>query len=71
MCKGIDVRINQNGTQIITAIYMALANAGAGLEYAFEFGGSEVVSAAVGGSQDKKIRVRAGGTDYYIPLNTA
>ena len=30
-----------------------------------------VVEAAVGGSQSHKIRVRSGGTEYFIPLHTA
>lgn len=30
-----------------------------------------VTAGAVGGAQDKKIKINVGGTDYYIPLNTA
>jgi hypothetical protein len=46
-------------------------NAGAGKEYAMRINGSSITSSAVGGSQDKKINVSIGGTDYYIPLYTA
>ncbi len=42
------------------------------LNYFLDFGAgvSCVVAAAVGGSQDQKIRVSLNGTDYYIPLHT-
>jgi hypothetical protein len=33
--------------------------------------GTVVVSAAVGGSQDRKIKITIGSTTYYIPCNTA
>lgn len=52
-------------------VEMNIANTGTGLEYAFKFDGSEIVGSAVGGSQDKKIRVNIAGTDYFIPLHTA
>ena len=50
---------------------MSLSSGQANLCRAFRFNGSEVVSAAVGGSQNKKLRVNVAGTDYYIPLHTA
>jgi hypothetical protein len=53
-----------------TGIEFDINNAGAGLEYAMAFSGSEYVSAAVSGTQDKKIRVNVGGTTYYIPCYT-
>lgn len=52
-------------------IEIDVQNAGAGLEYAFDFQGAEKVNAAVGGTQDYKIRVRIGGTTYFIPCYTA
>lgn len=39
--------------------------------YAFEFDGSEIIDAAVGGSQNKKVKIRIGSTDYFIPCYTA
>ena len=51
-------------------IEIDVQNAGAGLEYAFDFQGAEKVNAAVGGTQDYKIRVRIGGTTYFIPCYT-
>lgn len=54
----------------LTGIKMSINNSG-GNEYAFEFAGAEVVSSAVGGSQNKKVRVIVGGAVYYIPLNDA
>lgn len=48
-----------------------IVNAGAGLEYAMRFNGSEIVGAAVGGAQDKKVRCSVAGVDYFIPLHTA
>jgi len=67
----IDVDGDCNTAADIFAIRTNLANAGAGVEYLLDMDGGEVVSAAVGGSQDKKIRVRISGTDYYIPCHTA
>ena len=52
-------------------LLMNLANAGAGLEYAFRFNGSEIVVAAVGGAQSHKIRASIAGTDFFIPCYTA
>ena len=60
-----------NSATYITGIEFNLINTGAGLEYAFDFEGSEQVAAAVGGSQDRKIRIRIFGTTYYIPCYTA
>lgn len=54
----------------LTGIKFNMNNSG-GNEYAFEFAGGEVVSSAVGGSQNKKVRVIVGGTVYYIPLHDA
>jgi len=60
-----------NNASACYGLRMSIVNTGAGLEYAFRFDGSEIVSSAVGGSQDKKIRVSIAGTDYFIPLHTA
>ncbi len=68
---GMDIDKTTNSATATYGIKMTLANAGAGLEYAFDFDGSEIVSAAVGGTQDKKIRIKIGTTDYFIPCNTA
>jgi len=45
-------------------------------DYAFAFGQNDafagcVTVAAVGGSQTHKLKVQAGGTDYFIPMYTA
>ena len=60
-----------NNAADIPAIVIDVANAGAGGAEAFRFNGSEIISAAVGGSQDKKVQVNVAGTTYYIPLHTA
>lgn len=60
-----------NSADAAYGMYIAVTNSGAGLEYAFSFGGSEIVSSSVGGTQNKKIRVSVGGTEYYIPCYTA
>lgn len=52
-------------------IVMGLSSGTASACYAFRFNGSEAVNAAVGGSQNYKIRISVGGTDYFIPCNTA
>jgi hypothetical protein len=50
-----------------TGIYMQLGS-GAGVAcYAFDFEGSEVVSSAVVGTQNRKIKVLIGGATYFIP----
>jgi len=67
----INIDQDANDTNACFGIRMNIANAGAGTEYAFRFDGSEIVSAAVGGSQDKKITISIAGTDYYIPCYTA
>lgn len=68
--SSIDLTSTINSSGALTGIYFNLANAGAGLEYAFNFSGSEAVAGAVGGSQDKKIRIKVGSTDYFIPCYT-
>lgn len=60
-----------SSTSINTGIQMTLGSGTSSLCYAFRFNGSEVVNASVGGSQNYKIRISIGGTDYFIPCNTA
>lgn len=67
----IEIDADDNSATAMYGLTMAIDNAGAGLEYAFRFNGSEIVSSAVGGSQDKKMRVSVAGTDYFVPLHTA
>lgn len=45
----------------------------AGWDYLFdlELNSGVVTVASVGGSQDRKIKIRDNGTDYFIPLHTA
>jgi hypothetical protein len=43
----------------------------AGKTTAFNFNGSEVENAAVGGTQTYKIHILIGGVDFYIPCWTA
>lgn len=68
----IDIVINTASGNPV-GIRMSVTNAG-GNEYAFDFQGGEIVSSAVGGTQDKKIRVLIGGSGgsvYYLPLYDA
>lgn len=66
----IEIDQDVNNTAACYGLSMSLANAGSGIEYAFDFQGSEITSAAVGGSQDKKIKIRIGAADYFIPCYT-
>lgn len=68
--NAIEIDSDDNSVNAMYALVMNLTNAGAGLEYAFRFNGSEIVAGAVGGSQDKKIRISIAGTDYFIPCHT-
>ncbi len=70
---GTSMYIHQsiNTASNIAAIAMNMTNAGAGLMHAFSFAGGETVNAAVGGTQDQKIRVFVGGSTYYIPCYTS
>jgi len=67
----IDLTQNRNDSLATLGIKMNLSNTGTGNNFAFYFGGSEVVGGAVGGTQDKKIRISIAGTTYYIPCYTA
>lgn len=66
----INIDADANSASNMIGINMNIANAGAGLEYAFGFGGSEAVAGAVGATQDQKIRIKIGATDYFIPCHT-
>ena len=65
----IDMDMNTAASPIGVAIN--IVNAGAGGERAFTFSGSEVVSAAVGGTQNRKVKCEINGTIYYLPFYTA
>lgn len=65
----IDYDATEDGT--VMGLGMDLSTSGTGDVFAFGFSGSEFVSSAVGGSQDRKIRVRVGLNTYYIPCYTA
>jgi hypothetical protein len=67
----IDIDMDANDANACYGLVIDVENAGAGKEYAMRINGSSITSSAVGGSQDKKINVSIGGTDYYIPLYTA
>jgi hypothetical protein len=66
----IEIDQDANSASHCFGIVMNIDNAGAGLEYAFDFAGAEIVNAAVGGTQDWKIRVRVSGVTYFIPCYT-
>ena len=61
---GMEINVTHNGGNP-TGIKMAINNSG-GNEYAFEFAGAEVVSSAVVGTQNKKVRILIGGAVYYL-----
>lgn len=67
----MEIAMSANDSNATYGIAMAIANSGAGTPFAFLFTGSEKVNAAVGGSQDYKIRIRIGATTYFIPCYTA
>lgn len=67
----INIDADANSASDMVGVRMSIVNASTGDEFAFRFDGNEVVNAAVGGSQDYKIRISIGGTDYFIPCHTA
>jgi hypothetical protein len=67
----INLATSVSSASNIIGLKFNLANSGAGQEYAMRFDGSEIDNTAVGGTQDKKIKVSVAGTDYFIPLHTA
>lgn len=71
--SGLVFDINQTATSAsaLKGIGISISNSGAGGSYAFQFAGMEHANAAVGGSQDQKIRILIGATVYYIPCYTA
>jgi len=69
---------NYEGTMTgkVTGIFFQNATGSTQFDYAFVFGQNTayagmVTVAAVGGSNTHKVKVQAGGTDYFIPLYTA
>lgn len=62
---------NINSASPIYGLTIDVHNTGAGGAYAFEFSGNNTTTSSVGGSQNRKINVSVGGTNYYIPLYTA
>lgn len=65
----LDINTSINSSIEVVGLRMNLANAGSGLEYAFEFNGSEIASGAVSGTQDRKIRIfTASGDLGFIPI---
>lgn len=69
--QAIEIDNTISASVVNIGILMAIAGGSSSLCYAFKFNGSEAVAAAVGATQNKKIRVLVGSTDYYIPLYTS
>lgn len=73
--KGMKINID-GGTSVNPSIGIEfIVNAGSSTSYALYFPTSPtnavIVNAAVGGSQDYKIRIKIGSTTYFIPCYTA
>ena len=70
---GLLLDVRNSSTGVVAGISMNTGGTGSGAYYALDVGGSSKFfeSTAVGGTQDRKIRVRIGGTLYYIPCYTA
>ena len=68
--NGVNISLSSaSGT--CTALVLSIAGSGSN-SYLFSHAASGmIVSSAVGGSQNKKIRVNIGGAVYFIPLNDA
>lgn len=70
--KGISLETwTGSGTGDHFGIVINMPNSFGGAAYAFGFNGSEITNTAVGGTQDKKIKIKIAGTVYYIPCYTA
>lgn len=67
---GLEILHVVSASVVSTGILMDISSNNTALCYAFRFNGSEIVNAAVGGTQDQKIRISVAGTDYYIPAYT-
>lgn len=67
------VRISQtlNSSFNTGGLEINMTNAGSGKDHALSFLGDCYVSAAVGGTQNRKIRVLVNGATYYIPAYDA
>lgn len=70
---GLLMDVRNSSTGVVAGISMTTGGSGSGAYYAMDIGGSGKFyeSTAVGGTQDRKIRVRIGGTLYYVPCYTA
>ena len=67
---------DSNDANAVYGIDMSLVNAGAGVEHAFKFGGSEAASGVytnnvVAANPDAYIAVDVGGATFYVPAYTA
>jgi hypothetical protein len=64
--------ITNTTTKLVNSLIYAVADASYFLNLSdLAFGGKHfIVTGAVGGSQDKKLKCNIDGTDYFIPLNT-
>lgn len=68
---GISIITNRNDGWNTSGLIFNLVNAGSGFEAAMDFQGSEVVNAAVGGTNTYKLRVAIGAVAYYMPIYTS
>ena len=66
------LRLSQQAGGLIPSAFIQFQAADP-VEHLFRIAGiwSPIIEGAVGGSQDKKIKIELSGTDYYIPCNTA
>lgn len=65
------MRMRKHGSQTIKDGIRIEGTAPVTNLFAFEIDHTPIVDAAIGGNQDKKIRVKIVNTDYYIPLHSA
>ena len=70
---GIEIDARNSSSGVVIGLDLNTGGAGSGAYYAMRVSGvgKFVESSAVGGTQDRKIRVNIGGTLYYIPCYTA
>ena len=69
--KSLELVTGNNSANNTIGIDFQLTNIGGGSRYAMTFNGTEYTSSAVGGTQNRKIHIQIGGTDYFIPAYTA
>ena len=65
------MRLSHNGTVANDGVFTVYSGSRLPVLFNFEDDVVPVVTAAVGGSQTKKIAVKVNGTPFYIPLHTA